>query len=81
MNNQYGYIGKVQYCDCGGILIFYEGVLGYESLVCNKCGKVEELENISEKFVNEISDKTKFQIHDHNLEFFGLCVGCQKELL
>lgn len=51
----------------------------HHHVICNKCGKVEDLENISEKFVNEISDETKFQIHDHNLEFFGLCVSCQKE--
>ena len=39
MNNQYGYIGEPQYCDCGGILVYYDGLLGYESLVCNKCKK------------------------------------------
>lgn len=39
MNNQYGYVGQPQYCDCGGILVFYDGLLGYESLVCSQCKK------------------------------------------
>ncbi len=37
MNNEYGYIGKPKKCKCGGIFVFYNGCLGYESLVCNKC--------------------------------------------
>ncbi len=45
--------------------------------ICNNCGKVEEIENISEKFVNEVAAQTKFKIEDHNLEFFGLCKECQ----
>ena len=47
--------------------------------VCKKCGRVEDLENISEKFVDKISQQTNFKIEDHNLEFFGLCENCQKD--
>lgn len=46
--------------------------------ICQSCGKVEDLENISEKFVQELEKSTKFKIEDHNLEFFGLCQECQK---
>jgi hypothetical protein len=38
-NNKYGYIDKPKKCKCGGIYEYYDGFLGYESLVCNKCGK------------------------------------------
>jgi len=37
MNNEHGYIGKPKKCACGGIYVYYNGALGYESLVCNKC--------------------------------------------
>jgi Fe2+ or Zn2+ uptake regulation protein len=47
--------------------------------VCTRCGKVEDLENISEEFVYQISKKTKFTIEDHNLEFFGICEKCKME--
>ncbi len=60
----------------------YELIDGREHhhhIVCQSCGKVEDLENISEKFVSEIAKQTNFTIEDHNLEFFGLCVICQKE--
>lgn len=46
--------------------------------VCKKCGRFEDLENISEKFVDKISQQTNFKIEDHNLEFFGLCENCQR---
>lgn len=51
----------------------------HHHIICKRCGKVEDLENISEKFVSEITQKTKFTIEDHSLEFFGLCKECQNE--
>ena len=51
----------------------------HHHVICKKCGRVEELENVSEKFVNEVSAQTRFKIEDHNLEFFGLCEECQKD--
>lgn len=49
--------------------------------ICKNCGKVEDLENISEKFVIEVSKTTEFNIEDHNLEFFGVCQECMKKIL
>jgi Fe2+ or Zn2+ uptake regulation protein len=51
----------------------------HHHVICRNCGKVEDLDHISEKFVSEISKRTNFKIEDHNLEFFGLCSTCQKE--
>jgi Fe2+ or Zn2+ uptake regulation protein len=47
--------------------------------VCRKCGKVQDLVNISEKFLEEVSLSAKFQIEDHNLDFFGLCEDCKNK--
>jgi Fe2+ or Zn2+ uptake regulation protein len=61
---------------------FYELVSNrqhHHHAVCTCCGKVEDLKNISEKFVNDVSKATKFKIEDHNLEFFGLCETCSEE--
>ena len=49
----------------------------HHHLVCKNCGKVQDLENISEEFVDEISRHIEFKIEDHNLEFFGFCSSCQ----
>lgn len=50
----------------------------HHHVVCQNCGKVEDLEDFSEKFVDETQKRTFFQIQSHNLEFFGLCPNCQK---
>jgi len=50
----------------------------HHHVICRSCGKVEDLENISERFVNDVAKQTNFIIKDHNLEFFGLCPECQK---
>ncbi len=50
----------------------------HHHVVCRNCGRVEDLENISERFVSDVSRQTKFKIEDHNLEFFGLCEECKQ---
>ncbi len=51
----------------------------HHHLICNDCGKVEELEHCSlegfEKKVLHGSKQFK-SIHSHNLEFFGTCTVC-----
>jgi Fur family ferric uptake transcriptional regulator len=59
----------------------YEIVVGrphHHHVICKQCEKIEDLENISEKFIEEVSKKTKFRIENHTLEFFGLCESCLK---
>lgn len=65
---------------------FNKGYFSYElvanrphhhHVVCRKCKKVEDIENISENFVSQVSEQTQFKLEDHNLEFFGLCQNCQ----
>lgn len=56
----------------------------HHHLICTKCGKIidysdfvdEELELIK-KTENILSKKYNFTIHDHNIEFYGLCEKCE----
>ncbi len=51
----------------------------HHHIVCNDCGKVEELEHCSvsglEKKLMRESEHFK-SIYSHNLEFFGRCTAC-----
>lgn len=48
--------------------------------ICVKCKKImdPELMNI-DALTEEMSRKTGFKIYYHELEFFGLCPGCQQQ--
>lgn len=66
-------------------LEFKEGKARYEvslkdhhHLICNSCGKIEEIKGcILGSLMKLIEKKKKFLIKDHRLDFFGLCSGCQ----
>jgi Fur family ferric uptake transcriptional regulator len=51
----------------------------HHHLVCENCGK---LESVEDTFIpgmeKELAKKHGFFIKRHSLEFFGLCVNCQK---
>lgn len=64
---------------------FREGKYRYElsgndhhHLLCEKCGKIEDISDchISD-LEEEISKKKKFLVKRHQLEFFGVCASCQ----
>jgi Fur family ferric uptake transcriptional regulator len=65
---------------------FGEGKARYElnkgehhHLICQVCGKIEEIENCHiDEFKKEIKQKTGFIVKQHSLEFFGVCKDCQK---
>lgn len=48
----------------------------HHHLVCNKCGKIEDVELNEKIILEELSKKTDFRVENHNLEFFGICVNC-----
>lgn len=65
---------------------FQEGKYRYEAssqkhhhhLVCQNCGKIEDIENCSlEGLEEKITHRSEFLIKYHSLEFFGLCKDCQ----
>jgi len=50
----------------------------HHHLVCEKCGKIEDVEGDSiQSLEKEIGKEHKFLIKKHSLEFYGLCVGCK----
>ncbi|MBD3414105.1 MAG: transcriptional repressor [Candidatus Aminicenantes bacterium] len=57
----------------------------HHHLICTQCGKIidytdfvdEELELIK-KTEKSLKQRHRFQITDHNIEFYGVCEQCQK---
>ncbi len=51
----------------------------HHHLVCESCGKIEDVSdcNITE-LEDEIAQKKKFIVKRHALEFFGVCQSCQR---
>ena len=58
-----------------------EGAKHHHHLICKHCGRVEDVEDCDvgtiEKMVLKRS-KAFASIHTHALEFFGLCIKCEK---
>ena len=56
----------------------------HHHLICTKCGKIidyqdfidEELELVK-KTEKNLAQKYNFAVHDHNIEFYGLCENCR----
>ena len=49
----------------------------HDHIVCVKCGYVDEfLDHIIEKRLHEITKKSGFNITDHSLTLYGVCVTC-----
>lgn len=47
-------------------------------LICLKCHRVIEIDHCPlESFEKELSEKTRFTITGHNLEWYGCCPDCQ----
>jgi Fur family ferric uptake transcriptional regulator len=56
----------------------------HHHLICTKCGKIIDYSDFldeEEKLVKEaeknIAKKFNFRVHDHNIEFYGICKDCQ----
>ncbi len=66
---------------------FGDGVKRYEitdrknhhhHIICRDCGTVKDISLTHEnKILQEVSQKSKFNIEKHSLEFFGLCGNCR----
>lgn len=69
-------------------LEFQEGKFRYEvatsdhhHLICLRCGKIDEIEdNWIKDLKKEIKEKKNFIVQQHAIEFYGLCVDCQKKV-
>jgi Fur family ferric uptake transcriptional regulator len=49
----------------------------HHHLVCNSCGKIEDIRLNEQKFIKEVAVKSQFLVDHHHLEFFGYCSNCQ----
>ena len=50
----------------------------HDHLICTRCGRIMEFENEQiEDLQLRVAKKNKFQVHNHKLELYGLCEGCQ----
>ncbi|MBE0436116.1 MAG: ferric iron uptake transcriptional regulator [Methylomicrobium sp.] len=51
----------------------------HDHIVCVKCGKVDEFTDpVIESRQKEIADKLGYELTDHSLYLYGLCVNCKK---
>lgn len=52
----------------------------HDHLICTKCGAIIEFENERiEALQQDVARKNHFKVHNHKLELYGLCAGCQKK--
>lgn len=48
--------------------------------ICEKCGAVRDLDiPFDQSLEKEVSARTGFEIHNHRLDFYGLCGNCRRE--
>lgn len=47
-------------------------------VICNICGKIEDFKYPPLKEVEDVANNlTRFSVHSHQLEFYGICEACQ----
>ena len=52
----------------------------HHHLICLKCGAVREFaDDLLEPLETDVSQKSHFQIVDHQVKFYGYCQECQKK--
>ena len=51
----------------------------HHHFICERCGAIEDISDcMIDELEKEIRNKKKLLIKRHSLEFFGVCVNCQK---
>jgi Fur family ferric uptake transcriptional regulator len=74
---QLGLINKVQLND-NETRFELKGKEHHHHLVCENCGKIEDILLPEELLLKEVSQRSAFKIRTHSLEFFGICKKCQQ---
>lgn len=49
----------------------------HHHMVCESCGKVEDIEIDEKKLLSGLKSKSTFKVNRHSIEFFGLCADCK----
>ncbi len=51
----------------------------HHNLICKSCGKLQEINCVGmDLFKRVVSSEHDFEIHNHALEFYGICSACKK---
>lgn len=72
-----GVVRKVNLANNSASFELLSGDDHHHHLVCNKCGKIEDICMDESTLLCSVTKHTKFKVQDHTLEFFGLCTNCQ----
>lgn len=72
-------------CDDGGARYQYssraQDAHSHHHLICNVCHKIEDFDvDFLDSIENLITEKTGFEISDHQLIFYGTCAECRAKL-
>lgn len=52
----------------------------HHHLICNICGKVSEVEDdLLDSLEEQILKKNEFLVHNHRVQFYGVCKNCRDE--
>jgi Fur family peroxide stress response transcriptional regulator len=74
-------IGLVQVLNAGEDSFRYDAVMtNHPHVRCTECGQVEDVPDVNiDEFVNEVSQRTKYQIAGQQFYFYGVCPACQQK--
>jgi Fur family peroxide stress response transcriptional regulator len=72
-------IGMVQELNVGeDNFRFDANVNKHPHIVCQSCGRVDDIENVDFSYLNKEAEKyTDYHINEHQLYFYGLCSKCK----
>lgn len=74
-------VGKINLQDTATYYEFLHNDHHHHHIVCEKCGKIEDIENCNQSNLQrEVLKHSKSftSINSHSLEFFGICKACSK---
>lgn len=74
-------VGKINLQDTATYYEFLHEDHHHHHIVCEKCGKIEDIENCNQtNLQKEVLKHSKSfaGINSHSLEFFGVCKACSK---
>jgi Fur family ferric uptake transcriptional regulator len=84
---QTGFLNQIHIGDGQSRYEFKSGNEGehHHHLICTKCGRIinyndfqEEELDLVKKAEKSVAKKYDFIVHDHNIDFFGLCKHCRE---
>lgn len=63
---------------CGDMSSRFDGnPVNHYHVMCSSCGRVVDFHSSLIDMDAMVTDKTGFDVHTHNLVFYGICPGCQ----